>query len=124
MYLLTLKNTLKPDTFSTWHRIQLHLCSFLLTVVNIICIIVTGIIILKVKQVTSDKIPQRNHSFWKQDIKVHREYNKTIKIRGYEEEAALLAEARGVLGIDGDSTSAVAAADGGLEDTFLQVRGE
>lgn len=100
------------------------MCSFLLTVVNIICIIVTGIIILKVKQVTSDKIPQRNHSFWKQDIKVHREYNKTIKIRGYEEEAALLAEARGVLGIDGDSTSAVAAADGGLEDTFLQVRGE
>ena len=49
---------------STWHH-----CSFLLTVVNIICIIVTGIIILKVKQVTSDKIPQRNHSFWKQDIK-------------------------------------------------------
>ena len=53
--------------FPTWHR-----CSFLLTIVNIICIIVTGIIILKVKQVTSDKIPQRNHSFWKQDIKVHK----------------------------------------------------
>ena len=101
---------------STWHH-----CSFLLTVVNIICIIVTGIIILKVKQVTSDKIPQRNHSFWKQDIKVHREYNKTIKMRGGgvggEEEAALLAEARGVLGIDDSAGS-----DDGLEDTFLQVR--
>ena len=79
---------------------------------------------MKVKQVTSDKIPQRNHSFWKQDIKVHREYNKTIKMRGGgggggEEEAALLAEARGVLGIDDSAGS-----DDGLEDTFLQVRGE
>ena len=74
---------------------------------------------MKLKEVTSDKIPQQNHSFWKQDIKVHREYNKTIKMRNSEgEEAALLAEARGVLGID-DSV----AADDGLEDTFLQVGG-
>ena len=64
---LTFLSSKKNAAFPTWHR-----CSFALTIVNIICIILTGIIILKVKQVTSDKIPQRNHSFWKQDIKVHK----------------------------------------------------
>ena len=58
------------------------ICSFLLTLVNIACIIVTGIIILKVKEVTSDKLPKqlemRNQSFWKNDIKNHRDYNRTV----------------------------------------------
>ena len=66
-------------------------------------------------------------AIWQHCIKVHREYNKTIKMRGGAgggpggegEEAALLAEARGVMGIDDSAGDE----DDGLEDTFLQVRG-
>ena len=53
--------------------------SLLLTIVNIICIILTGWAILKLKEVTPSKIPQHFSSFWKQDLKVHRDYLKTIK---------------------------------------------
>ena len=66
------------------------ICSFLLTLVNIACIIVTGVIILKVKEVTSDKLPkleQRNQSFWKKDVKNHRDYNRTLYKRGGNEDA-------------------------------------
>ena len=59
------------------------LISLVLTLVNILCIILTGVLILRVKEVTSEKIPQKFASFWTQDIREHR---KTIqKHKEYEE---------------------------------------
>ena len=59
--------------------ILLGLVSFALTIINIICIIVTGFGILRLKEVTPDKIPQWRRKFWKNDIMVHRRYMKSIK---------------------------------------------
>ena len=50
----------------------LGLVSLTLTLLNIICIIVTGILILRLKEVTPDKIPQNFSSFWKEDVKARR----------------------------------------------------
>ena len=83
--------------------------SLLLTIINIICIIVTGWGILKVKEVTPDKIPQHFSSFWKKDLKVHREYLNTIK-----DGKTLIDEARQVLGTYKSREHA-------LEDTFLHT---
>ena len=84
--------------------------SLVLTLVNIICIVVTGWAILKLKEVTPDKIPQHLSSFWKKDLKVHREYLNTIK-----DGKTLVDEARLVLGThksrDNDA----------LENTFIQT---
>lgn len=89
----------------------LGIVSFLLTVVNIICIIFTGIGILKLKEVTPDKIPQSFATFWKEDIKAHREFNDNTKENPNE---GLLQEARDVLGIKGDAVGSA------LEENFLQ----
>ena len=86
----------------------LGLVSLTLTVANIVCIIVTGILILKIKEVTPEKIPQKFSEFWKRDIRAHREYYKTVKPG-----ETLLDEARQVLGIDSSNQD-------GLEGTFLQ----
>lgn len=71
---------------------------------------VTGWSILKLKEVTPDKIPQHLSSFWKKDLKVHREYLNTIK-----DGKSLVDEARLVLGThksrDNDA----------LENTFIQT---
>ena len=48
--------------------------SLTLTVVNILCIIGVGVLILFVKQVTPESIPQRNASFWKTDVALNKEY--------------------------------------------------
>ena len=96
--------------------------SLLLTLVNIACIIATGVIILRIKEVTSDKIPQQFGSFWTEHVKNQREFNKlerksTTKIRKNKttvETEALLEEVRDVLDI-GDSE------EDGLEDTFLHT---
>ncbi|XP_059088808.1 uncharacterized protein LOC131884929 [Tigriopus californicus] len=74
----------------------LGIVSFLLTIVNIICIIITGILLLKLKEVTPDKIPQSFSTFWKEDIKVHRSYNQIVK-RGDPLEQMNI-EAKDVLG--------------------------
>ena len=44
--------------------------SLALTILNIICIIITGIAILRLKEVTPEKIPQTFSDFWKTDVKV------------------------------------------------------
>ena len=57
----------------------LGLTSLALTLLNIVCIILTGIFILRLKEVTPEKIPQKFAHFWKKDIKAHRNYN--VKVR-------------------------------------------
>ena len=48
--------------------------SLTLTVLNILCIIGVGVLILFVKQVTPESIPQRNAEFWKTDVALNKEY--------------------------------------------------
>ena len=57
----------------------LGLTSLALTLINILCIIITGVLILKLKEVTPEKIPQKFGHFWKEDIKTHRNYNQKIR---------------------------------------------
>ena len=52
------------------------LMSLLLTLINIVCIIITGILILKLKEVTPDRIPQPFSNFWKRHLKNNRKTNK------------------------------------------------
>eukprot|EP00095_Tigriopus_kingsejongensis_P011017 maker-scaffold1087_size63509-snap-gene-0.14 protein:Tk11017 transcript:maker-scaffold1087_size63509-snap-gene-0.14-mRNA-1 annotation:"hypothetical protein DAPPUDRAFT_305061" len=92
----------------------LGIVSFTLTVVNIVCIIFTGIGILKLKEVTPDKIPQSFATFWKEDIKAHRDYN-AHNVNNEDPNQALLQEARDVLGLKGDDIGS-----GAMEENFLQ----
>ena len=57
--------------------------SLTLTVLNILCIIGVGVLILFVKQVTPESIPQRNASFWKTDLALNKEYelSRTKEVR-------------------------------------------
>ena len=57
--------------------------SLTLTVLNILCIIGVGVLILFVKQVTPESIPQRNKSFWKTDVALNKEYeiSRTKEVR-------------------------------------------
>jgi hypothetical protein len=52
--------------------------SLALTLVNILCIIVTGFGILRLKEVTPEKIPQRFSNFWKRDVRAHRNFYRTL----------------------------------------------
>ena len=73
----------------------LGLVSLTLTILNIICIIVTGIAILRLKEVTPDKIPQTFSEFWKTDVRSRRG-----KYSRLEDEEALLEEGK-EYGLDG-----------------------
>jgi len=53
--------------------------SLTLTCINILCIIIVGVLMLLVKQVTPESIPQRNASFWKKDILLNKEYEKSFQ---------------------------------------------
>jgi len=77
--------------------------SFILTMVNIICIVMVGVLILLVKQVTPERIPQRNAAFWKKDILLNREYEKSLMETNIAE----------VIGKEG--------AELGLSGTFLEA---
>jgi len=57
----------------------LGLTSLALTLINIFCIILTGVFILKLKEVTPEKIPQSFSHFWRKDIKAHRNYHSKIR---------------------------------------------
>ena len=73
----------------------LGVVSLALTILNIICIIITGIAILRLKEVTPDKIPQTFSDFWKTDVRSRRgKYNRL------DEEDALLEEGLS-FGLDG-----------------------
>jgi len=55
------------------------LVSLTLTLINILCIIITGVLILKLKEVTPAKVPQKFSHFWRTDVRAHRDYYKAIK---------------------------------------------
>ena len=57
----------------------LGLVSLTLTLINILCIIITGVLILKLKEVTPAKVPQKFSHFWRTDVRAHRDYYKAIK---------------------------------------------
>jgi hypothetical protein len=73
----------------------LGLVSLTLTILNIVCIIVTGIAILRLKEVTPDKIPQTFSEFWKTDVRSRRG-----KYSRLEDEEAFLEEGK-EWGLDG-----------------------
>ena len=66
------------DSFSL-ETFILGLVSLTLTLVNILCIIITGVLILRLKEVTPAKVPQKFSHFWKTDVKAHRDYYKAFK---------------------------------------------
>ena len=105
---LVLYNPVYSDVFCR-EAFAFGFISLILTIINIICIIITGWAILKLKEVAPEKIPQHLSSFWKKDLKVHRDYLNTIK-----DGKTLIDEARHVLGT-GKST------EHALEDTFIQT---
>ena len=59
----------------------LGLVSLTLTLINILCIIITGVLILRLKEVTANKVPQKSKisDFWRTDVKAHRDYYKAFK---------------------------------------------
>lgn len=76
---------LPPDTYTpTYYPLMdkecavLGIISFLLTILNIICIIISALIILKVKEVAPNTTEPAVSRFWKHDVKVARDYNKTL----------------------------------------------
>ena len=79
-----------------------------------------GVVILWIKEVTPEKVPQRFSSFWQEHVKAHRNYLRaqrgSIKTKSHHEREntlTLLEEVRDVLNVvDSD--------EDGLEDTFLQ----
>jgi len=52
--------------------------SLCLTIINILCIVITGVLVLKIKEVAPDKAFPDTKRFWKEDIKTVRDYNRTI----------------------------------------------
>ncbi|XP_055933379.1 uncharacterized protein LOC129963216 isoform X2 [Argiope bruennichi] len=76
---------LPPDTYTpTYYPLMdkecavLGIISFLLTILNIICIIIAALIILKIKEVAPNTTEPAVSRFWKHDVKVARDYNKTL----------------------------------------------
>ena len=73
----------------------LGVISLALTLLNIICIIITGIVILRIKEVAPDKMPQTFSDFWKTDVKARRG-----KYSRLEDDDGLLEEGK-EYGLDG-----------------------
>ena len=93
------------------------LISLVLTIINIICIIIFGTIILKIKAVTPESTlqflkPDKFGDFWKQDVKVAKDYYKSYK---HGDGDTLLADARKAL----DSMGIKQKDQEGLQGTFL-----
>ena len=101
-----------PEGHQRLEMALLGTVSLALTIVNIICIIFTGWAILRLKEVTPQKIPQQFSSFWTKDVKIHRDYMKTIDHK--KSNHTLLDETREALGIPNTGEC-------GLENTFLHT---
>lgn len=74
------KSYIRTNLYSDHQSVELaiHGCiSFCLTIVNIICIFVAGIIFLKIKEVSPIASRGQRH-FWRHDIKIARDYNKAV----------------------------------------------
>ncbi|XP_014661440.1 PREDICTED: uncharacterized protein LOC106804679 [Priapulus caudatus] len=59
--------------------LMLGAVSLVLTLLNIICIFVMGVVVLKIKEVAPYTSQATTRNFWKQDIKIARDYNQTVK---------------------------------------------
>ncbi|KAJ8922429.1 hypothetical protein NQ315_004375 [Exocentrus adspersus] len=57
----------------------LGIVSICLTFVNIVCIYVAAILVFKIKEVAPMAKDHARHRFWKHDIKIVRDYNKTLE---------------------------------------------
>ena len=62
--------------------------------VNILCILLFGVLTLYIKQVTPLSIPQRNATFWRKDIQLNKEYEKSIQSEDLDEVKSLCDPAR------------------------------
>ena len=62
--------------------------------VNIVCIVIVGVFILFIKEVSPESIPQRNAAFWKKDIVLNREYEKSLHDTEMAEVRKILREAQ------------------------------
>lgn len=56
----------------------LGVVSLLLTLVNILCIFLMAVLVLKVKEVAPKTAAPQTSRFWKEDLKIARDYNKTF----------------------------------------------
>ncbi|XP_065303365.2 uncharacterized protein [Dermacentor albipictus] len=84
----------------------LGVISFCLTVVNILCIILAGTLVLKIKEIAPSKSLQGTRRFWKHDIRVARDYNKTLGGAAASNMGKLLEEWRKLDDKNGDPASA------------------
>ncbi|KAJ6646100.1 hypothetical protein Bhyg_01310 [Pseudolycoriella hygida] len=88
-------SVIKSTTYSQNQAVELAILgsmSMTITLINIVSIYVTGILFLKIKEVApmSSKLQQK---FWKHDVKVARDYNKTFgTVEGETLKESLLAE--------------------------------
>uniref|UniRef100_T1J323 Uncharacterized protein n=1 Tax=Strigamia maritima TaxID=126957 RepID=T1J323_STRMM len=62
-----------------YESLLLGLVSLLLTFVNIVCIVCMAILVLKIKEVAPYTSIPTAVRFWKEDIKITRDYNKTLE---------------------------------------------
>jgi len=73
-------SVIKTSYYSEHQSVELAIfgcISMCVTVTNIICIYIMGVVFLKIKEVA----PLRSHrQFWHHDVKIARDYNKTIHI--------------------------------------------
>lgn len=83
----------------------LGVISFCLTVVNILCIILAGTLVLKIKEIAPAKSLQGTKRFWKHDIKVARDYNKTLGGAAASNMGKLIEEWKKLDGKSGDPAS-------------------
>ncbi|XP_046654187.1 uncharacterized protein LOC124344625 isoform X1 [Daphnia pulicaria] len=74
-----------PETYKTTYSdnmaeeaLLLGAVSLCLTLLNIFCIVLMGVIVLKIKEVTPDKEAPNTRRFWSHDIREVRNYNKTL----------------------------------------------
>ena len=88
----------------------LGLVSLILTLMNIVAILLFGWLVLKLKEVTPERVPQPFSYFWKRDVRNYRKFGNT-----QEDISQIIAdESKEVLGIDGSENYSLA-------ETFIQT---
>jgi Domain of unknown function (DUF389) len=83
-------SVIKSNIYSDHQSIELLVfgsISMLLTITNVICIYTMGVLFLKIKEV-APVVSDNRKQFWKHDIKIARDYNKTL----HGEDAAAYSE--------------------------------
>jgi Domain of unknown function (DUF389) len=84
------KSVIKSEIYSSHQSLELLAfgsISMLLTITNVICIYCMGVLFLKIKEV-APVVSDNQKQFWKHDIKIARDYNKTL----HGEDAAAYSE--------------------------------